>query len=295
MEWVETTGRTVQDALEAALDQLGVDEHDAEIEVVSEPKLGLFGRLKSEARIRVRVRPTAPRPKEGGHRKRRRDKGEKGEKAGSGGAIQRGDRARHSETAGRDETDAKAEAAPRPSKARQSDRGRKGARANEGGTEVDHDVALEQQGEVAREFLQGLLVESGATATIDIAVDEAGEVVNVGLSGSDLSHFIGPRGAALNALQDVTRTVVQRKTGARNGRIMLDVASYREKRREALERFSRKVAAEVIEGGVLRILEPMSSADRKVVHDVVNEIDGVTTSSEGEEPRRRVVIRPSDD
>src|SRR5579862_9312268 len=64
MEWVETTGRSVEEAKEAALDQLGVDEQDAEFEIVEEPRFGLFGRLRAEARVRARVRPTKPRPKE---------------------------------------------------------------------------------------------------------------------------------------------------------------------------------------------------------------------------------------
>lgn len=63
MEWVETTGRTIEEAKDAALDELGVDEHDAEFEILSEPKAGLFGRLRAEARVRARVRPTAPPPK----------------------------------------------------------------------------------------------------------------------------------------------------------------------------------------------------------------------------------------
>src|ERR1700722_9232683 len=78
MEWVETTGRTVEEAKDAALDQLGVDEQDAEFELVEEPKFGLFGRLRAEARVRARVRPTTPRPKDD-----RRDRRKRKPKAGS--------------------------------------------------------------------------------------------------------------------------------------------------------------------------------------------------------------------
>ena len=78
MEWVETTGRTVEEAKDAALDQLGVDEHDAEFELVEEPKFGLFGRLRAEARVRARVRPTTPRPKDD-----RRDRRKRKPRAGS--------------------------------------------------------------------------------------------------------------------------------------------------------------------------------------------------------------------
>src|SRR5881275_97573 len=80
MEWVETTGRTVEEAKEAALDQLGVDEQDAEFDVLEEPKSGLFGRLRGEARVRARVRPTVPRPKDD-----RRDRRRRNERSGSRG------------------------------------------------------------------------------------------------------------------------------------------------------------------------------------------------------------------
>src|SRR5437588_5869993 len=81
MEWVETTGRTVAEAKDAALDQLGVDEHDAEFEVLEEPKSGLFGRLRSEARVRARVVPTEPRPKV---ERRERRRGSRERRPGSG-------------------------------------------------------------------------------------------------------------------------------------------------------------------------------------------------------------------
>src|SRR5687767_9053705 len=84
MEWVETTGKTIEEALDAALDQLGVDESDAEYEVVEEPKVGLFGRLRGEARIRARVRPTRPRPKDDRRDRRRRPAGRGGAAAPEG-------------------------------------------------------------------------------------------------------------------------------------------------------------------------------------------------------------------
>src|SRR5437762_3613362 len=91
MEWVETTGRTVDEAKDAALDQLGVDEHDAEFEILEEPKVGLFGRLRNEARVRARVRPTTPRPKEDRRGRRRRDQ-RRGSGGGSGGGSGSGGR-----------------------------------------------------------------------------------------------------------------------------------------------------------------------------------------------------------
>ena len=87
--------------------------------------------------------------------------------------------------------------------------------------------------------------------------------------------------------------MVQRQaTGTHHGRVRLDVSGYRQRRREALERFATTVAEDVKATGTQRALEPMNAADRKVVHDTVNEIDGVSTVSEGEDQRRRVVIIP---
>jgi spoIIIJ-associated protein len=95
------------------------------------------------------------------------------------------------------------------------------------------------------------------------------------------------------AVEDLTRAAVQREAGGTAARIRVDVAGYKAKRRVALAGFTRKVAEEVLETGEPRALEPMGSADRKTVHDTVNEIDGVVTTSEGEDPRRYVVIRPA--
>src|SRR5690349_6331576 len=93
MEWVETTGKTVDEAKEAALDQLGVHDDDAEFEIVEEPRTGLFGRTWGEARVRARVRPTAPRPKteRGNRRRRRREQGRKGESTGGTDRVEAGD------------------------------------------------------------------------------------------------------------------------------------------------------------------------------------------------------------
>ena len=155
----------------------------------------------------------------------------------------------------------------------------------------DQEVPLSEQADAGRAFLEGLLAELGLSASVGgEELDE--ETVELTVNGTDLGFLIGPKGATLAALQEVTRTVVQRRTGARNGRIMVDVAGYRRKRKLALERFTSDVAAQVKETGTPRQLEPMSPADRKIVHDAVNQIDGVSTTSEGEEPSRRVVISP---
>ena len=155
----------------------------------------------------------------------------------------------------------------------------------------EEDVPLEEQGAEASAFLLGLVERLGLRADVSAQVlDE--DNVEVRVEGEELGILIGPRGNTLASLQELTRTVIQRRLGAHNGRLLVDVAGYRQKRRVALERFTREVAEQVKSTGQRRVLEPMSPPDRKVVHDTVNTIEGLSTTSEGEEPRRRVVILP---
>ncbi len=331
MEWVETTGRTVEEAKDAALDQLGVDEEDAEFEILEEPKLGLFGRLRAEARVRARVRPTTPRPKEDRGRRRRRPAGEPAPVPGAPPSdmdpatqapgstpTPRRNRSAASESTPSDgaETAVQSEDQSQRAAAGRSRRGRRGRtappagngqrerseqdgdrqpaaaseRMTDGGTVVD--VSLDEQGSVAQEFLDGLMREMNLEAEITVVRPDE-DTVEVNLEGSDLGLLIGPKGATLFALQDLTRTAVQRKTSASNGRLLVDVSRYRQKRKVALERFARQLAVEVNASGTRKVMEPMNAADRKVVHDAINDIEGVATTSEGEEPHRRVVILPT--
>lgn len=154
-------------------------------------------------------------------------------------------------------------------------------------------VTLEEQAAAAREFLEGLLEAYGYEASVGTRIlDE--ETVEVAADGSELGLLVGPRGATLAALQDVTRTVVQHRFPTRTDRIVVDVAGYRQRRVEALQRFTRQIAEEVLGSGTERALEPMSPADRKVVHDTVTDIEGLVTRSEGEDSSRHVVIAPGD-
>lgn len=290
MEWVETTGKTVEEAVDAALDQLGVDIADAEYEVLEEPKTGLFGRLRTEARVRARVRPTTPRPKE--------ERRGRGRKSGAGRAKADEGRARDQEndTPGADSIPPKAAPSTggKPGSRRKSPQ-RSESRSPERETNVNNAesvTSIEEQGELAAEFVRGVVERFGASsATVTVhPVDE--ETVEVRVEGQELGLLIGPTGAALQSLQELTRASVQRATGARSGRILVDISGYRQRRKESLERFARQVANDVLAGGVEIALNPMNPADRKVIHDTINEIDGVATLSQGEEPQRRVVVTP---
>jgi spoIIIJ-associated protein len=311
VEWVEITGRTVSEATELALDQLGVLATDAEIVVLSEPKAGLFGRTRGEARVRARVRPASPRPK---RPSRQRDRNRReGQNRSASPTRQSSPRSRPALADGGDnlETGEPADPTDAPRRRNRSrSRGGKGASVQENGagrsrTDISDEgrvpakeadmaegMTLEEQAAVAKEFMEGLIREFGFNAEVETrVVDE--ETVEVAANGDELGLLVGPRGSTLAALQDVTRTVVQHHFPSRTDRILVDVAGYRQRRIAALQRFSEGVAAEVVESGQERALEPMSAADRKVIHDTVNEIDGVGTRSEGEDPARYVVIAPA--
>jgi len=156
-------------------------------------------------------------------------------------------------------------------------------------------ISLAEQADIAKEFLVGLLEKMSLTAEVSVKEIDA-ETVELSVNANpptELGVLVGPRGTTLQALQEITRTVVQSKSPARTDRILVDVAQYRERRVAALGRFANQVAEEVRETGEERALEPMSAADRKAVHDALTEADGIVTRSEGEDPRRFVVIAPA--
>jgi spoIIIJ-associated protein len=351
VEWVVTTGRTIEEALETALDQLGVDEQDAEVEVLQEPQRGLFGRLRTEAQVRARVRPSAPPPKVDRRDRRRRDRrGRDGERgagsrtrarngrsgsgsgsgsgasgsgsAGSGSGGGRSERTGPAVAAGSSHpngsvTDVAAGGGDQAARAggrdaarsgqgggarrRRRGTGREGAKpegagvVSESSTTVDAETAIdiEAQRIAVEEFLRGLLDAFGRPdATVAVTVVED-DTLEAAVDGSELGVLVGQKGVTLQSLQELVRSMVQRRfVGQAHARVRVDVAGYRERRRIALERFTIDVAQGVLESGVAKALDPMGAADRKVVHDSVNGIEGVETVSEGEDADRHVVIRP---
>lgn len=153
------------------------------------------------------------------------------------------------------------------------------------------DISVEEQVDQAVDFTRGLIDAFGAKAEVGSRFEDE-DTVLVEVTGDNLGLLVGPRGATLAAIEELVRTVVQRQTGGHGIRVHVDVGGYRAKRREALAEFARQLAERVRDEDEEQALEPMGASDRKVVHDVVAEMDGVSTASEGEEPRRRVVIRP---
>lgn len=289
MDWVETTGKSIDEATDRALAHLGVHRDDAEVEVIEEPKAGLFGRVRGEARVRARVRPTGPRPKRsrrsGGREDRPRNAGPRAEKSRTPKASE-GD-------APRKEKD-KSNGAKHPKQGAPNGSPRTEKASIKEDTMAEG-ISLAEQGSIAKEFLEGLLLSMNINADVSVKeLDE--ETVEISVNANpptELGVLVGPRGTTLQALQEVTRTVVQSKSPARTDRILVDVAQYRERRVAALGRFAQQVAQEVVDSGEERALEPMSAADRKAVHDALTNSDSVVTRSEGEEPRRFVVVAPA--
>ena len=281
MEWVETTGRTIEEAKNIALDQLGVAEDDADFEVVDEPKPGLFGRTRGEARVRARVRPTSPRGK-GGERRERNARGGrngKGRSNGAGNGRREGGR-EGGRDGGRNENRSHNRSGDRDRPAREPREDRPPRE------KVGVDPAAVAESAVS--FLNGLVAAFGLTA--DVVVNREETELDVQVNGEELGLLVGPRGTTLLAIQDLTRVASQRRLGDQDTRLRVDVAGYRERRKEALGRFALKVAEEVKESGSARVLEPMASADRKIVHDALIDVEGIVTRSTGEDPRRRVVV-----
>ncbi|ETK35045.1 Jag family protein [Microbispora sp. ATCC PTA-5024] len=149
--------------------------------------------------------------------------------------------------------------------------------------------ALEQEGEIAADYLEGLLDIADLDGDIDMDVEGDRAVVSVvGIKGDDL---VGPGGEVLEALQELTRLAVHRQTGERS-RLMLDVGGYRERRRTELTKLGTDIAADVKRSGEPKSLQPMTPFERKIVHDAVAAA-GLRSESEGEEPRRFVVVLPA--
>jgi spoIIIJ-associated protein len=378
MEWIVTTGGSVDEAKELALDQLGVAAEDADFEVLAEPTRQLLGLRRIPAKVRARVTPVAPPPKAEPRRNQRRDN--KGSKRGSsrspqgsgngrgdgraksksasegsgksgsgrpkggnggttggqskkskgGNGAQGGGGVRGAEPGAKKRTrrvagggsgtaqalnsvpvpgndsnvisepeesrrDGKAEIEQRVVRRRTIDPAKAAgvARTQEEDI-VTAEVSVEGQQAMVGEFLEGLARSFGIEASAETPpVEEDAFEVNLAGSNEELGLLIGPKGGHLAAMHEVTKTMLQRRIpGADRARIRVDVGGYRAQRRTALEGYVAELVVGVKDSGVEKGLEPMNSADRKVVHDAVNAVDGVRTISVGEEPRRRVVIVP---
>ncbi len=288
MEWVEVEGQTVEQAVDLAMGELGIKYRDeAAVEVIQEPKPGFLGMGGKAAIVKV-TRSQA-------NRKRRRGRGRGGDGRSSGQQGQK-----NQTPSGGQSGKSKNQRTKKNGNAV-----RQGSNSNAGGTprtknrqhngekkKVQRDdrpeaAPIEEQAEVAAAFLSGLLDAFGLEGSVETRIEE--EVLYLDVNGEQTEALVGAKGSVMYSVLELTRTVVQRKTyGA--PRMRIDVNGYAERRREALKIYTGKLAAQIIEGQNEVMLESMNAADRKVVHDAVAEIDNVRSFSEGEDPRRAVVI-----
>jgi spoIIIJ-associated protein len=161
------------------------------------------------------------------------------------------------------------------------------------------DEELEEQAEIAAEFVEGVVTRLGIEADVETAFREGTMYVEIlppddvepDEDEDDMGLLIGHHGQTLEALQDLTRTVVGNRTGQR-ARVVVDAEDYRKRQRARLENHARDVARRVARSGREEALDPMNAYERKIVHDAVASINGVETASRGEDPERRVVIKP---
>ena len=321
MEWVEVRGESVAEAEELALDQLGVGRDDAEFEVVQAPENRWLGLKRVEARVRARVRPSAPPPKtDRGRRRKGRGEGDgsSGRSQGSGGGRnqnrgsggrsdgkgqQQRQRGGQTERTGADDADRSPDPASgrnrgdqktEQKREKQSGATQRPAKEKSVSDQPREAVSVEEQHDVVKEFLSGVVSGFGLDASVSAITEDDGTIVGV-VDGESVGLLVGPRGGTLRALQELARASMQRHAGGRDtSRLMVDVAGYRERRKAALVKFTSEQAKRVLESGEALALEPMGSADRKLVHDAAADIEGIASSSAGEDPRRHVVLSPSD-
>ncbi len=281
MEWVEVRGKTVEIAVEAALKELEIDDRSrVDIEILQEPERGFLGIGSQDAVVRVKPRPAKK-------RRRRRGRG-KGSSDGGDGKDQR---QRSSSRGSRNEERGGSQKGGRGGRQDgKSGRGSGGNRRDSGKKRERKEaveVELTDQEPVVRSFLEGLVGAFGLEGTVETRIDD--EVIVADVKGAQTEAMVGARGSVIEAIHELTKTVLQRQTSS-SARVRLDIAGYAERRRQALAIYAEQLIDQVLEEGGEIMLEPMSAGDRKVIHDAVGEREGVRSYSEGESPQRYVVI-----
>jgi spoIIIJ-associated protein len=265
----EASARTVEAAVAAAAAQLGLRPDQVEVEILKQPVASSFGKVGEPAVVRVVERS-----------------GEVEYSAGEGGqmaavaaappaAVETGGHAQETAPATVDR--------PRPPNTRESGGG--GRRH----PEVTDPEAIAADTELAGDFVEGLLDALDVDGDITTWVDVAGGHVDI--EGSRLDFLVGTEGETLNALQELTRLAVLRQT-QRWVRITVDVNGFKARRRQEIAAMAREVGERVASSRQDEELEPMTAFERKIVHDVIADLTGVQSDSIGEEPNRRVVVRP---
>ncbi len=304
MEWIETTGSTVDEAKDRALDRLGIAEDDMQFEIIEEGSNSLFRLKRKEARLRARVKPLNTKPK---FDRRPRNK-KQGRSAKNNNAPEKvknnkpsknvkkdNPRENNKKNVNNNKTDKNAANTRKKrdtdikSTKKGSSKTDSGARSRGKETVEKNKMNLEEQAEITEDFVSGLLERMDLQARVVSSIEDNRAVVQA--QGLNLGLAIGPRGETVRAITQLAHTMIQRLSdGEAEGKLTVDIGGYRERRRTFLAEFAVNQANEVIEEGNSVALDPMNASDRKVVHDAVSDIEGVTTRSEGSDYDRHVVI-----
>jgi len=269
-EYIDVTGKNEDEAISAALAQLGMDRDDVSVELLERAKSGFLGLGSCPAKVRVYYGPEdepvqeEPKPEPKPERKPETERRPKTEKK----AEPKPEKKRRSE--------------PRPERAEKPERQETPVPAADLGEEVDDEKA-----QAIRKFLTGLLEQMESPAQIKIYQPEKGRY-KVFLEGERMGALIGRRGETLDAIQQLTSYAVNR-TGNRV-RVQLDAEGYREKREQSLQHLAHKVAGKVVRYRRSVTLEPMNAYERHVIHMALQDVPGVTTYSTGVDPNRRVIV-----
>lgn len=292
MAYVEVKAKTVEMAIEAAMRELGVTERDRlEIEVIQQPERGFLGFGGQDALVKVSERTDSGRR---GGRKRSRSRKKSGEsrdrlgtRANQGDGRQSGSRQSGSRQGGGQRSGNGGGRGPRQGQGQKSRSEPKQSQSRPKPDDDREGLDASQQEPLVADFLRGLLDTFGLEGEVQTRMDE--DVVVANVVGDQTEALVGPRGSVMEAVHELTKTVLQRSV-REPARVRIDIAGYAERRRQALTIYAGDLIAQVqSEGGEL-MLEPMSAADRKVIHDAVAAHDGVRSYSEGESPTRYVVI-----
>ena len=260
---LEKSAKTVDAAIDEALKELGMSRDDVSVEILEMGKTGFLGFGAQPARVRVSYETPDPEPVRPAPRKAEKPAPAKPEKPAA--------------------PKAEKPAAPRtekPAPARDEEKAPAPAPAANGEENPDY-AAI-------RSFLEGLLERMGVSADMEISPRDNGGI-NVNLTGSAMGAIIGRRGETLDAIQHLTNYVVN-KDSEKRLHISVDAEAYRSKREESLTKLAEKMAEKAIKYKRSMALEPMNSYERHVIHTALQNYEGVTTSSTGVEPNRRVVV-----
>lgn len=276
IKFIDMTGKTEDEAIRRALEQLGLERDDVSVEILERAKSGFLGIGGSPATVRVSYDDGQPEPKPEPVKPEPKSAAPKAEKKPvyCAEVLQKEVRAREKQEReakrGERRAEPKAEKAPRE-------------------PAVLGEEIRDEKSEQIRTFLSGLLEHMDAKADVKVYEVEKNRY-KVILEGEKLGALIGRRGETLDAIQQLTNYSINRGSEKNRVRVQVDAENYREKREQSLERLAEKVAGKVTKYRRNVTLEPMNAYERHVIHTALQDTPGVTTFSIGTEPNRRVVV-----